>query len=139
MGCWGRRGQWKAEAHQAGGPCEQSHHTGHTRSRVSLGPRSGKMTQDRLIQLHIRTGGDQTGSFSCTQKPSGWNLKGSLSKKCLRFFAENHAKQGHERIHPRSGKWQTHGKMKGNSPGKCRALGKKPLNSGPPGAPSKQL
>lgn len=80
--------------------------------------------QDRLIQLHVQTGGDQTGSFSCTQKTSGQNLKGSLSKKCLRFFAGNDAEQGHERIHPRSGKWRTHGKMKGNSPGKCRALGK---------------
>lgn len=83
--------------------------------------------QERLIRLHVRTGGDQTGSFSCTQKPSGRNLKGSLSKKkkkCLRFFAGNDAKQGHKRIHPRPGKWGTHGKKKENSPGKRRALEK---------------
>lgn len=47
VGCWGRRGQWEAEAHQAEGPCEQSHHMGHTRSRASLGPGSGEMTRGR--------------------------------------------------------------------------------------------
>lgn len=73
--------------------------------------------QERLIWLHVRTGGDQTGSFSFTQKPSGRNLEGSLSKK-------NDAKQGHKRIHPRPGKWGTHGKKKENSPGKRRALEK---------------